>query len=271
MKQRLKDAAPWVLSAATAGLALLFGAPLGRGGERTTYEPLEGRSASLAPPSASSAPVAGLPLAGQAAFDLVATTVRSRFTPVEADGLMRQVERLTAPRPATAAPAPARKPARPPKPAKLVAPATPAAPAPEPPAAAPEAPVLGSEERPVTLDAVRDWFAGDAARYALDQSAAADGVTLALKGVSRWNNRGILKVSVDNGLREDLFLKEAAVYAGAEPLPSRSFLRLFVEPGRVREGYVVFDWPRPGSAVKIVLKEDRENGRALQAPVRYPF
>lgn len=270
MKERLKDAAPWVLSAATAGLALLFGAPLGRGGERTTYEPLQGRSASLAPQSVSSAPASGLPLAGQAAFDLVATTVRSRFTPVEADGLMRQVERLTAPRSA-APPAPARKPARPAKPAKLVAPATPAAPAPEPPAAAPEAPAPAAEERPVTLDAARDWFAGDAARYALDQSASAGGVTLALKGLSRWNDRGILKVSVDNGLREDLFLKEAAVYAGAEPLPSRSFLRLFVEPGRVREGYVVFDWPRPGSAVKIVLKEDRENGRALQAPVRYPF
>ena len=68
----------------------------------------------------------------------------------------------------------------------------------------------------------------------------------------------------------DFFVKELSVYDGSAFIALKSYFRLLVEPGRTREGHVLFD-AHPGAKVKLTLKEDRENGRVMELPVRYPF
>jgi|CXWL01.1.fsa_nt_gi hypothetical protein len=122
-----------------------------------------------------------------------------------------------------------------------------------------------------TADNVADEYEGNAAKYPLDGEAAREPVTLRLRGVSRATERYILKVAVLNRGREDFFIKELAIRDGQEILETRFFMRLFVEPGRTREGYVVFEKPRNGANIQVALKEDREKGRVLELAVPYPF
>ena len=122
-----------------------------------------------------------------------------------------------------------------------------------------------------TTDNVADEYEGNAAKYPLDGESVREPVTLRLRGLSRSAGRFILKVAVSNHGREDFFVKELSIRDGQEILESRFFMRLFVEPGRTREGYVVFSKPRNGASINVALKEDRENGRSLDVAVRYPF
>lgn len=122
----------------------------------------------------------------------------------------------------------------------------------------------------VSPDAVRDAFEGDLSRFPLDVQATKDKVTLRLVGVCRWQGHYIVRVAIDNQTDADLFIKELSAYDGSTFVTIKSYFRLFVEAGRSREGHVLFD-ATPGSKIKLRLKEDREGGRTIEAPVRYPF
>ena len=136
----------------------------------------------------------------------------------------------------------------------------------------PQPAAAASREAPIefTPDLIRDAFEGEPSKFPLDAKAANDGVLLRLEGLCRWRGHYIIKVAVGNRNSADFFVKELSAYAGGEVATTKSYFRLLVEPGRTREGYVLFD-ARSGAQVKVVLKEDREGGRALEVPVRYPF
>ena len=119
-------------------------------------------------------------------------------------------------------------------------------------------------------EALRDAFEADPSKLPLDAKVAADGVFLQLSGLCRMKGRFIMKVAVTNRSGADFFVKELGAYNGEDLISFRSHIRLFVEPGRTREGYVMFA-PQAGAQVKIKLKEDREQGRVLEVSVRYPF
>jgi hypothetical protein len=118
---------------------------------------------------------------------------------------------------------------------------------------------------------VGEIYENDPSKYALDASAARGSIVLRLRGLSRSGGRYILKVSVTNRGGDDFFVREFALRDGKEIIGSKSLVRLFVEPGRTREGFVVFEKPRTGAAVHVALKEDREKGRVVELPVPYPF
>jgi len=124
---------------------------------------------------------------------------------------------------------------------------------------------------PETADFVAESYENDPAKYPMDRSVSREEIALSLRGLSRQRGRYILKVAIDNGGGEDFFVKEFSLRSGPTTLTAKSFFRLFVEPGRSREGFVVFDAPRSGADVHVVLKEDREKGRVLELPVPYPF
>ncbi|MBI4060994.1 MAG: hypothetical protein HY403_06135 [Elusimicrobia bacterium] len=119
-------------------------------------------------------------------------------------------------------------------------------------------------------EALRDAFEADPSKFPLDAKVWADGVHLRLAGLCRLNGRYILKATVTNRSGADFFVKEFGAYNGEDVISVRSHIRLFVEPGRTRDGYLLFT-PPAGAQVKIKLKEDREKGRVLEVPVRYPF
>lgn len=119
-------------------------------------------------------------------------------------------------------------------------------------------------------EALRDAFEADVSKFPLDANESAAGVVLRLVGLCRARGRYVMKVAVTNRGVADFFVKELAAYSGEDVVSVRSYMRLFIEPGRTREGYVVFT-PQPGAQVKIKLKEDGEKGRVLKIPVRYPF
>lgn len=121
-----------------------------------------------------------------------------------------------------------------------------------------------------TADTIRDAFEGCDSKFPLDAKASGTNVTTRLLALCRWQGHYIVKAAVANQSGSDFFIKELNAYDGAELATVKSYFRLLVEPERTREGFVIFD-ARPGAQVKIALKEDRENGRALQVPVRYPF
>lgn len=121
-----------------------------------------------------------------------------------------------------------------------------------------------------TADLIRDAFEGCDSKFPLDAKSAAGGVLVRLQGLCRWQGHFIVKVAAGNQSGSDFFIKKLDAYDGTELITVKSYFRLLVEPERTREGFVVFD-ARPGAQVKIALKEDRENGRALQLPIRYPF
>lgn len=122
-----------------------------------------------------------------------------------------------------------------------------------------------------TADNVADTYETDEAKYLLDRSATQGTIMLGLCGLSRKNGRFILKVAVTNRGGEDLFVRELSVRDGQTVRPAKSYFRLFVEPGRTREGYVVFDPPRSGADIHVAFKEDREKGRVVELPVPYSF
>ncbi|PIR18780.1 MAG: hypothetical protein COV48_05650, partial [Elusimicrobia bacterium CG11_big_fil_rev_8_21_14_0_20_64_6] len=104
----------------------------------------------------------------------------------------------------------------------------------------------------------------------LDAKTTGDKIVLRLEGICRWQGLYIARVAVSNQTGADFFIKELSAYAGPSIITVKSYFRLFVEPGRTRDGHVVFD-PAAGAKVKIKLKEDRERGRVIEVPVPYPF
>jgi hypothetical protein len=122
-----------------------------------------------------------------------------------------------------------------------------------------------------TADYVAESYENDQAKYLMDRSVAQGPTTLSLCGLSRHKGRAFLKVSVTNNGSEDFFVKELSVRDGRTALAAKSFFRLFVEPGRTREGFIVFDVPRAGADVHVALREDREKGRVVELPVPYSF
>lgn len=266
MKDRLRDHAP--LSAfPLLSLILVAGLNLRIGFERrsrTTYRPLQDYVAAFGRLNEAPAGVAESAVRHDA-LDLVTDAVRKEYSPVEADELLARLN-VAGPQTPRRNPAvrakrirrvpPPTRPASDSTVAQIAAPAV---------AAAPAAPAGD------TLESVGDAYENNQARYALDTSAAAGGITLRLLGVARARDRYILKIAVTNAGSNDFFVRELTLRAGREPLIAKSFLRLFVEPGRTREGYVVFDKPRSDVDVHAALKEDRENGRVLETPVPYPF
>lgn len=146
-----------------------------------------------------------------------------------------------------------------------------------PPAAAPQAappaprtaPSPSSMEQ--VLQTIADGFEDDPAKYPLDRSVKADGVTLTLMAICRREGLVVLKLAVSNGAGSDFFVRSFAVQAEGGQLASRFSFRILVEPQRTREGYVVFEKPRTGAAVQIALKEDGGKGRSLGLAIPYPF
>ncbi|MFA6093852.1 MAG: hypothetical protein WCU88_09855 [Elusimicrobiota bacterium] len=132
-------------------------------------------------------------------------------------------------------------------------------------------PTRASTPEKPDADAVREVYEGDPSRYPLDAEASSGKITMRVLGVvrSRWGY--ILKLSVVNRGTEDFFIQGLRVRGGVDIADSTTYFRLFVEPGRTREGYVLFNAPSAGKPAYLALKEDRENGRALEAKVQYPF
>lgn len=257
---------PLVAAGLTAALSMGFGLPFGK--ERlykTTYAGLSGLKttlSSLARPSAPSSPVetakspepakapdpaANKPSQGSAVRQTAAQPRRPRLRPAAREALVL-VSTSTVPQPdrdGLAGSSPLEGTLEPmPKPshAKL--------------ADSPEA--------------VREAYEADASKFPLDADRDVGGVALRLVGLCRVQDKYIIKAAVSNRGDSDFFVKELAVYAGEDAVPQKPYVRLFVEPGRTVEGHVVFS-PPSGAQVKIKLKEDKEKGRVLEVPVRYPF
>jgi hypothetical protein len=207
---------------------------------------------------------------GTETWGLVAQAVRQRFTPVEANALLRRVESLTKTK-ETEEKAAARSAQL--KTRKRSVPAASVTVAASSAAVKPEAhaPAPAAIPAPETADSVGELYENDSAKYSLDANAAQGSIVLRLRGLSRSGGRYILKVSVTNRGGDDFFVREFALRDGKEVIGSKSLVRLFVEPGRTREGFVVFEKPRTGAAVHVALKEDREKGRVVELPVPYPF
>lgn len=267
MRASLSDKAPaLLLILASAILVVAFTVPIGSERRaRTHYQRLEGFVGSFqqAGPQVSLSTAAS---GGVETWGMVAQAVRQKFTPIEANALLNRVESLRrAPskeeRPRTKA---AKTAAAKSQAAIAAVAASTAAVRPEPsrPAAVPAA---------ETFDMVSDQYENEPAKYALDASASEGPIRLQLRGISRTGSRFILKVTVTNHGGEDFFVRDFTLRDGQDVIGSKSFIRLFVEPGRTREGFVVFEKPRAGAVVHVALKEDREKGRVVKMPVAYPF
>ncbi len=272
MRASLSDNAPaFLLVLASAILAVAFSLPIGAERlARTQYQRLEGFVGAFEATQASTSTVKGSGTTGADTWGLVAQAVRQRYTPIEANALLSRVESLTAPKKFVEKTA-AQK-ARV-KPRRVGPPVDPAAVAASSAAVKPEAPAppQAATPAPETLDSVGDAYERDPAKYSLNASGAQGTIVLRLRGLSRSDGRCILKVSVTNRGGEDFFVRELALRSGQDVIGSKSFVRLFVEPGRTREGFVVFEKPRTGAAVHVALKEDKEKGRVVELAVPYPF
>ncbi|MBI4062076.1 MAG: hypothetical protein HY403_11685 [Elusimicrobia bacterium] len=272
MRASLSDNAPaFLLVLASAILAVAFSLPIGAERlARTQYERLEGFVGSFESSGPADAGAKSVPTAGTDTWGLMAQAVRQKYTPVEANALLSRVESLTKTKEASeeAAAHLARVKTR-----KRAVPAASVAVAASSAAVKPEAPAQpqAATPAPETLDSVGDTYERDPAKYSLNASAAQGSIVLRLRGLSRSDGRCILKVSVTNRGGEDFFVRELALRSGQEVIGSKSFVRLFVEPGRTREGFVVFEKPRTGAAVHVALKEDKEKGRVVELAVPYPF
>ena len=269
MRASLSDKAPaLLLLLASAILVVAFTMPIGAERRaRTQYQRLEGFVGTFqqaGPQVSLSTDSAGR---GET-WGLVAQAVRQKYTPIEANALLSRVESLSRKpardeRPRTG-PSKARTPKRPPAPAAVVA-STAAA------KAEAQRPPIAAESAPETFDMMADQYENEPAKYALDASASDGPISLRLRGMSRSGNRFILKVALTNRGGEDFFVRDFTLRDGSDVLGSKSFIRLFVEPGRTREGFVVFEKPRAGAAVHVALKEDREKGRTVEMSVPYLF
>jgi hypothetical protein len=131
--------------------------------------------------------------------------------------------------------------------------------------------VVAATPAPETSDSVGDLYENDPAKYSLETSAVQGSIVLRLRGLSRAGGRYVLKVAVTNRGGDDFFVREFVLRDGQDVIGSKSLVRLFVEPGRTREGFVVFEKPRNGAAVHVALKEDKEKGRVVELAVPYPF
>ncbi|MBI3289499.1 MAG: hypothetical protein HYZ74_08285 [Elusimicrobia bacterium] len=277
MRASLRDNAPaFLLVLASAILVVAFSLPIGAERlARTQYQRLEGFVGSFEP-SKDSAAGAASPTAGTETWGLVAQAVRQRYSPLEANALLTRVESLTnAKKPVDkAASLPERAKAR-----KLAAASAAAAAAAAAAVAASSAavkleahaPTAAATPAPETSDSVGDLYDNDTAKYSLDTSASQGSIVLRLRGLSRSASRYVLKVAVTNRGGDDFFVREFVLRDGQEVIGSKSLVRLFVEPGRTREGFVVFEKPRTGAAVHVALKEDKEKGRVVELAVPYPF
>ena len=272
MRASLRDNAPaFLLVLASAILVVAFSLPIGTERlARTQYQRLEGFVGSFEP-SKDSAAGAASPTAGTETWGLVAQAVRQRYSPLEAAALLTRVESLTNAKKPVEKPtshferAKARKLAAASAAAAAVA-ASSAAVKPE-----AHAPALAATPAPETSDSVGDLYENDTAKYSLDASASQGSIVLRLRGLSRSASRYVLKVAVTNRGGDDFFVREFVLRDGQEVIGSKSLVRLFVEPGRTREGFVVFEKPRTGAAVHVALKEDKEKGRVVELAVPYPF
>lgn len=267
MRASLRDKAPaLLLLLASAILTVAFSLPIGAERlARTHYQRLEGFVGSFEP--ARSTETGGASTGGET-WGLVAQAVRQKYTPIEANALLSRVESMRKPseekRPSSTKSVKAAKPKPDASTFALAASSATAKAEPRP------APVAAAPS-PETADTIGDLYENDAAKYSLDASAVQGSVSLRLRGLSRSGSRYILKVAVTNRGGEDFFVREFALRDGPEVIGSKSFVRLFVEPNRTREGFVVFEKPRTGAAVHVALKEDKEKGRVVELAVPYPF
>ena len=264
MRAFLRDNAPALLLA-TASVILALAFCLPAGGERTQYQRLAGFVGTFdTSPSADSSGKAAASTRGEI-WGLVAQAVRQKYTPVQADALMSRVELFSK---ETDKPAQHRtrvKARKPSAPIPMVSIAASTATTPD----AATLPVMAPA--PETADSVSARYENDLSKYPLDSNAAQGPIALRLEGLSRNGSRYILKVAMTNRGDDDFFVRDFIVRDGRDILAAKSYVRLFVEPGRTREGFVVFDKPRIGADVHIALKEDREKGRVVELPVPYPF
>lgn len=264
------DRAPaLILVAASIILAAGFSLPIGsERASRTQYQRLEGFVGTFAasraddPVGKSTAPANG------EAWGMVAQAVRQKYTPVQADAILNRVESFGKDKEDQGKRVTRRgraKTRRPLAAAASVAASTVTV--------RPDAGAILPVAVPVseTADSVSERYENDSAKYSLDATAAQGSVVLRLQGLSRDGGRYLLKVAVTNRGGEDFFVREFTLRNGQEVIGSKFFIRLFVEPGRTREGFVVFEKPRSGAAVHVALKEDREKGRVVELLVPYPF
>lgn len=272
MRASLRDKAPALLLVlASAILVVAFSLPIGAERlARTQYERLEGFVGSFESSGPADAGAKSVPTAGTDTWGLMAQAVRQKYTPVEANALLSRVESLTKTKEASekAVAHMARLKTR--KRAVQAASVTVAV------STAPikpetHVPAPAAIPSPETADSVGELYENDSSKYSLDASAAQGSIVLRLRGLSRSDGRFILKVSVTNRGGDDFFVREFVLRDGQEVIGSKSLVRLFVEPGRTREGFVVFEKPRNGAAVHVALKEDKEKGRVVELAVPYPF
>jgi len=272
MRASLNDNAPaFLLVLASVILVVAFSLPIGAERlARTQYERLEGFVGSFEAAKTQAADATGAPTAGTETWGLMAQAVRQKYSPIEANALLSRVETLTKAKKADEKEASRleRVKAR-----KLIALKTAPVVAVSSAAGKPEVhvPVAAATPAPETSDSVGEIYENDPAKYSLDASAAQGAIVLRLRGLSRSGSRYVLKVAVTNRGGDDFFVREFALRDGQEIIGSKSLVRLFVEPGRTREGFVVFEKPRTGAAVHVALKEDKEKGRAVELAVPYPF
>jgi len=257
-----------LLASASAILLAAFCLPVGSERRaRTQYLRLAGFVGTFETPQNADSPDKAAASTRGETWGLVAQAVRQRYTPIQANALLSRVEsfskdtdkpaerrnRVKTRRPAASTPG-----------ASVMANTATAKPDA---AVAPPVAVSAAE----TPDSVSARYENDLSKYPLDKSAAQGPIVLRLQGLSRNDSRCILKVAVTNRSDEDFFVRDLVVRDGRDILVAKSYVRLFVEPGRTREGFVVFDKPRSGADVHIALKEDREKGRVVELPVPYPF
>lgn len=272
MRTPLRNSAPWIVAVATVVLCAAFWFPLGSERlNKTTYRALQGLAAPFGPPQPAAgkkADVAQAPSEAPPRRDDPSAISAERsaqdrrhvgrkkalFIKKARPGRLAAAKHSSVP----TAPEPIDGPRNTPSPIEgIPQPASPAPPA-----------VVSPDD--YTADVIRDAFEGCDSKFPLDAKSAAGGGLLRLQGLCRWQGHFIVKVAVSNQSGSDFFIKTLDVYDGAELTTIKPYFRLLVEPERTREGFVLFD-ARPGAQVKLALKEDRENGRSLQVPVRYPF
>lgn len=259
MKASIKSSAPWLAAGVTVLLCIGFWLPLGQerlGG--TAYQRFDKLLVRFMDVGASSAPASGpSPVAGRpAAADSAAPASVERPSHARHTPKRRRVAVSAPTRPSA------------PEPTVIVSSA--ASPVEGIPQAAPPTPETDAPLESYSADLIREAFEAEPSKLRLDAKVSADKVILTVAGVCRWQGRYIVRVLVTNQGGSDFFIKELAAYAGPSFITAKSYFRLFVEPGRTRDGHVVFD-PASGAKVKITLKEDRENGRVIEVPVPYPF
>lgn len=272
INERFKDNAPaFLLVLASAILVIAFSLPIGAERRaRTQYQRLEGFAGSFETTKSLEAAAQDTPTGGAETWGLVAQAVRQRYTPVQANALLNRVESLTNAKKTSEKAASRSEHA---KIRKYALPSAASTVAASSSTATPEthAAAASATLAPETADSVGELYENDSAKYSLDASAAQGSIVLRLRGLSRSDGRYILKVAVSNRGGDDFFVREFALRDGKEIIGSKSLIRLFVEPGRTREGFVVFEKPRTGAAVHVALKEDREKGRVVELLVPYPF